>query len=105
MTKRGFYDKESLMKLLDVEPIDLQEKSKKIMWEELFSHKEWFSIEDVASICGLSHYSIKRMTKEGQLRSHYMKNRRINRYRKEELAEDFFKMDTQIAKEVLKENE
>ena len=105
MAKRGWYDKETLVKLLDAVPIDLQEKSKKKFWKEKFSFQAWFSIEDVASAVGLSRYSIKRMASDGQIRSHFLKNKRINRFYRDELAEDFFKLDTKIAKEVLKENE
>lgn len=105
--KRGFYDPNNVMKLLETQPKDLDRSQKKEFWSNMFSRKtikQWYTTEEVASISGYTVRTINRMAKEGQLRSHSVRNKKVKRYYHEELAEDFFKLDVQIYEHILLDN-
>ena len=102
--KRGFYDQNNMIKLLETQPKDIHRSQKKNFWIGLFSKKtikEWYTVEELASLIGFSNNTILRLTDEGLIRTHYLRNTRLKRYYHTELAEDFLKLDVQITEQIL----
>ena len=82
--KRGFFDPNNVIKLLETQPKDLDRSQKKEFWSNMFNRKtikEWYTTEEVASLSGYTVRTINRMAKEGQLRSHSVRNKKVRRWR------------------------